>query len=859
MAVRLFLTDATAESAGVSATPQAVTVPDPDISTGFVRDLSLTKGTPRQSPVINSLAQTGAQRLMFGKWVSPPLTGIATLSANTWTIGYVGREGNLNANMFPLFVLYVRKADGTVRGFVSDVDAGQDVELTNVSPPPASIYSLTGSAVAGIQPTDRLVCEVYTRGAQGSATSYSIRGINYNGLVDLIDGVADATGDEATFIETPQNGLFDPATPPPPDSQTKLYLHGTTDNVAGFVTTEKSAAMSPVDQANQAHDLLENLPPGPSQVNSVTTTPGGISRYYMGKWISPPLAGITSMPAGDWLFDLAGNVAADVDAFFAVSIQILKADDTIRGYVYDADANHGVELNTSMRGREFTIPGALVGSIAVDDVIAVEIWLRATPATAQQMRLRFAGTVEPVDGVAAPDPACYVIVPSEGMFGTTTAVNHAGTITPAGAHTFALAGSFTGAGTITPSGTHVFEQSDTFPLFAGEIAPTGEHSFTVLRYSDPCDAGDVQWWMTYCNNEVSNLARTWEYLKRYRPRDIEIICEPNGVLYRIAGQTTPDDPVFVHPSADPAPWYDASRPESAEFLGFVGKPVPGPAVSRAVTRRGSGGASLGPLRVTERIVQVDGFLFAVTSRGLDYGFRWLSDLIAGDDDCATCEIEIMTASPQSSGSDDTVGRWRLFNTGVADPGVEMGERYCAEAMAVTFKMVAGDGYLYKDPELILPLEALPDVDPEGGCVGWSQWMCEAPDAWLYSTVNPPASGSSGVIVTIDALDSAINGVRIDAMTDCPDGEIISTMRTELIPEGSILVIDSARQVITFIDADGNQIDGSSYIHLRDGETIPWVVLRQNQGARCIRVGRDRFCSTGGGQVRVAVQTQERRR
>jgi hypothetical protein len=265
------------------------------------------------------------------------------------------------------------------------------------------------------------------------------------------------------------------------------------------------------------------------------------------------------------------------------------------------------------------------------------------------------------------------------------------------------------------------------------------------------------------------------------------------------------------------------------------------------------------MRQTERIITVDGFLFGSSSRGLDYGLRYLTDLLAGQDDCLTYEVEVRTAAPQSDGSDDSVGFWRIYDAGLDDPGVEQGERYGSEAEAVKFKLVAGDGYLYKDPELVVPLEPIPDL-PTSACVGISEWLCDAPtSSFVEAQVFPPIQGVLGTILTIDCTDSSINGVRIDVMLDCVGDEVVETLRTEAIPVGTVLVIDSAREQVTWIDTDGVAYDGSMFIHLEDTETIPWILVRSTDATTCLRVGRDRWCSVGTGQVRIALQTQERRR
>lgn len=88
---------------------------------------------------------------------------------------------------------------------------------------------------------------------------------------------------------------------------------------------------------------------------------------------------------------------------------------------------------------------------------------------------------------------------------------------------------------------------------------------------------------------------------------------------------------FTIPSADPAPWYDASRPESAHFGGvFISKVVglDDPYVARSI-EPGLLGGVLGALRLGPRSVTFEAALFGASVLGLDYGLQWLTSVFDG--------------------------------------------------------------------------------------------------------------------------------------------------------------------------------------------------------------------------------------
>lgn len=200
--------------------------------------------------------------------------------------------------------------------------------------------------------------------------------------------------------------------------------------------------------------------------------------------------------------------------------------------------------------------------------------------------------------------------------------------------------------------------------------------------------------------EVINEARAVGYLNRnLGPLELVVTSGcPCSVLSREIGVPTGG---FVSPSADPAPWYSAADPESAEFLGILvsGMNWLDPPTERDVTTRGSSaqGGALGPLRMGPREIKVSGWLIASSDDGLFWGRSWLSSKIAACGACSTSWARMRGACPPDNGSDDTRGEFRAYDVGVTE-GLVIGEPAdglgCPYAVSFEFTLVAGTPWLY---------------------------------------------------------------------------------------------------------------------------------------------------------------------
>lgn len=161
------------------------------------------------------------------------------------------------------------------------------------------------------------------------------------------------------------------------------------------------------------------------------------------------------------------------------------------------------------------------------------------------------------------------------------------------------------------------------------------------------------------------------------------------------------DETFVDPASDEAPWYVASRPQSADFLGVLLDDIDDrPPNTRTMTRWASGGAGVTPFTPTERTAGFTATLIAATPAGMEWGRRWVSDILSGGL-CGGDASEV-TFLPSCPDDDDPAYR-RYARVGLIDPpaftALDDDVPEC-EAMQVRWQIGAGVPWLLAVPEQI---------------------------------------------------------------------------------------------------------------------------------------------------------------
>ena len=369
-------------------------------------------------------------------------------------------------------------------------------------------------------------------------------------------------------------------------------------------------------------------------------------------------------------------------------------------------------------------------------------------------------------------------------------------------------------------------------------------------------SGARQPYLRLCGIEIMNAARTVEYIWRAGSSRFEVLADVHPVLYHTQGF----EESFVSPSTDPAPWYDPSLSASSEFLGFLGEitEVSTP-TARQVSALARGGAQLGGYRLGPRTLTVKGYLIATTWAGQQYGREWLANALSSCLGCGLCDSQVYLYAPTLDRLDSTDGRYTLYESALTDGPKETAKPNCPEVCSIEFTITSEHGEWFEPVLLAAPVQEIPDPSYPPGCVPFDTWLCEQPLGSVSALVNPPRVGQLGVIVSIDATDSEANGIEIALYPDCTGtGDASRRIVVGNVPLGGYLTVDSARRRVTYINPDGDVLDGIGFLVPDEETDIEWVEMNFCDRQACIVVRKQANCATTSG-VGVAIQTQLRTR
>lgn len=222
MATRLFIHNALFDTAsypgsypinqngGVAPTVQAHLSPlsYPVDATSVHRSMTKGKGilaTNKTCPTINNQA---SQTYYWTKFISDPLMGVTSISANTWQIVYSFEQNNASSNFVgPIMYVYVwRPSTGARIGWINDQVNPVDItEPGAINSQRLKKTTFAGSAVASVVNGDVIIWELASRLTQSASVSYNNL-MYYDGTNEQTAGSTGAVvSDMATYIETPQN------------------------------------------------------------------------------------------------------------------------------------------------------------------------------------------------------------------------------------------------------------------------------------------------------------------------------------------------------------------------------------------------------------------------------------------------------------------------------------------------------------------------------------------------------------------------------------------------------------------------------------------------------------------------------
>jgi len=173
------------------------------------------KGTAQTSLVLATSAATTSNNYFFAKFISNPLKGAQTVSANTWNFAFACAENNANANYpnggtnlsVPTTAYVWRPSTGAKVGNIVDVvNSGTTFSEPGATNTETSEFgTFAGSAVTAAD-GDVIVFEVWARTTQGNATSRNDT-FYFDGTTET-NSTGTTVSNHASYIETPQNLVF---------------------------------------------------------------------------------------------------------------------------------------------------------------------------------------------------------------------------------------------------------------------------------------------------------------------------------------------------------------------------------------------------------------------------------------------------------------------------------------------------------------------------------------------------------------------------------------------------------------------------------------------------------------------------
>lgn len=458
-----------------------------------------------------------------------------------------------------------------------------------------------------------------------------------------------------------------------------------------------------------------------------------------------------------------------------------------------------------------------------------------------------------------------------GLIGVAVIDNQGNTTTPRS----------TGAISEYPSGSGLYWVTLTAPLVEGDYsvvwddADTRSVAATLLVSTAPVSpggggvgpvlqtgvCGPMMPWLSFCGVEVTNAARVASYISRGLAPSGHYVAYP-AALPSILWRTTGVEETFTSPSVDNAAWYDSTITESGDFLGFICDRVSG--IDSTETRTSTpsssyrGGSILDAATLLEREIVLHGYLVASSEPGVEYGRRWLADMLGADPTaCADCNLALRVTSPPDDATNDRQGLWNLYRVALRKLDVSDPFR-CPDLREVTITLVAGDPVLYKDALVCASHEVLSPGSGDGTCLPFDEWFCGDPiDAPICCTISPRRIGRVASIVTLSVESGVFGGARVTLNDTCAAASDEPADAEALIgplPVGASLTIDSAQHRVVYSDPSGTVWDGVPYLTLPPGKSVPWLDVAPRGEDVCLCIEPLHPCSGGGGTF-VTIQTQ----
>lgn len=178
------------------------------------RTLSLIRGGSQSSLVLTSNATSTLQRYYFSRFVSDTLSGITSITAQTWTFNFAVKESDANAN-FPasgtnqpvrIVGCVWRPSTQSTVGDIIDANSNSTVDEASTTLETIQTTTFSGTQVLGVHDGDVLCFEVWFEITQSAATAYTDTFYFDGTTVNTIKNTTVTS--HASFLETPQGLVF---------------------------------------------------------------------------------------------------------------------------------------------------------------------------------------------------------------------------------------------------------------------------------------------------------------------------------------------------------------------------------------------------------------------------------------------------------------------------------------------------------------------------------------------------------------------------------------------------------------------------------------------------------------------------
>jgi hypothetical protein len=436
MATRLYLHNATNGLANLPTDEQSTKTVNKALqaaATNFAMDTGIGPGqfTGGSGTTANSTTM-----VYMGRWVSKALSGITSISANTWTVNFAVSENSVSSNFpvsganQPIWInCYVwRPGTGTL-GTILDGNSNSDFSEPTATTVQVVQGTFSGSSVASVQDGDVLCIELWCDLTATPSQNWQDRIIYDGSIENTTPGTV--VSNHAAFIETPQALTF----AAPGASPTRLFFHAASSPYSNLPTTEQSTLTSTnnvdAQTVNRSMDPVKGVL---STQLSFSTTASTTPTLYYTKFVSPTIdttATGTTISANTWDYAFTANQGTSTVNFpctgtsqpVYVNCYVWEtANGTKLGTILDGNSNSDFDVagsgtNNFIKG---TFAGSSVSSVTNTCVIIMEIWFQIAPAASDFARFKYDGILITADNGSNSNPASYIGTPQEITFNDIT-------------------------------------------------------------------------------------------------------------------------------------------------------------------------------------------------------------------------------------------------------------------------------------------------------------------------------------------------------------------------------------------------------------------------------------------------------